>query len=143
MKIVHFKVEHATSMRIQVMQSECLNEFHKFNSELFADGAHRAVSLLTDEGEPQMCVGITMESGAWILWGLVAEGAGRRCMLQIVRICRRMVSLHDGWLYSVVRSDFPQAHRLIRMLGFRPMPNGHKPGILPGGLDADFYMRAC
>jgi hypothetical protein len=94
------------------------------------------------DGEVLFCCGMAKcWEGRWVLWSMLSKKAAKH-MLRITRISKRLIELHCnnyGRLEVTVRSDFEQAHRWVKMLGV-PFHH-HEEKFLPGGHDADIYVR--
>lgn len=135
--VMDFKPEHAINMRLQKAQQIVMTP--EYASSL-ATGP--AVSGILD-GEVLVCIG---KQKVWddrfIIWGLLSENACKH-MVAITRIARRLLLLQKGTGRHevIVRSNFRQAHRWAELAGFRW--HHHEEKFLPGGKDADIYVRHC
>lgn len=139
-RIVDFKPEHTACIDLQEKQREFIGTPDENYGEALVRGGV-AVTGIDEQGRVIFCAGKNRVAGnKWILWGMLSKQA-RHHMLQITRVGRRLIALQRGYgeLYAIVRSDFNEAHRWIKMLGFKP----HKscPGALPGGLNCDIYVK--
>lgn len=140
MNIIPFTPEHALTIKLQPMQAGSLAAIDPSYAENLAR-VGQAYSVV--EGELVVfCGGIApIWSGRSMLWALVSDQACKH-MLFITRGVKRFIELHQGGrIETIVRSDFKQAHRWAKMLGLNW--HHHEERYLPGGLDADIYVRFC
>ena len=127
MRIVPFQPEHEAQIALQAMQQ---------TGDCDDDRSGIALSGL-DGDKVVFCCGIS-DTQPSILWGLLSECAAKH-MVVVVRTGQRLIARHRGPLFALVRADFPQAHRLIRMLGFKyAAPALH---AFPDGTSGVLYAR--
>lgn len=139
MIIVPMKPEHITEIKVQKKQLEIIGCFSiPYAMELMALGP--AFAGLRGN-EVVGCGGVAkLWEGRYMLWSILSESAGPH-MLAIIRATKRLLRTQTGRVEAVVRSDFTEAHRLVKMCGLRW--HHHEEKFLPGGLDADIYVRFC
>ncbi len=139
MNIVPYLSEHAFKIKLQPAQAETMGVLSVEYAETLAK-AGPSYSVLDGE-EVVFCGGI---AGIWpgrsMLWALLSESACRH-MLFLTRGVRRFVSLQSGRVETIVRADFKEAHRWAKLCGLSW--HHHEEKFLPGGLDADVYVRFC
>lgn len=137
--LVDYLPDHMLQIGVQEKQSEMLGEITKQYAHALAT-AGIAYTVMLDN-RVLACGGKAKQwEGRWILWAVLSREASRH-MLRLTKITKRTLELHNhvGRLEAIVRSDFEQAHRWVKMLGLKW--HHHEERFLPGGLDADIYVR--
>lgn len=135
MRFIPFRPEHITQIKAQPIQAEHL-DYGTDYAYVAASGVN--ITGVAEDGTPLCCGGVVaLEPGKHVLWGLFSEDAGRG-MMGAFRVARRMLMVTDGLVVAMVKKEFEQGHRLIKMLGFSPRPD------LVAPIDGvDVYMRSC
>lgn len=90
------------------------------------------------EDKVLVCAGLVpLWEGRSQIWSLIAADAGPY-FIRLVRGMRTFLDLQDvRRIEAAVATEFPQGHRLARMLGF--VREGTMRGYAPGGRDHDLY----
>lgn len=139
MKVVDFRPEHLLKINIQEKQLETAGEIDlQYGRGLLAAGP-AITGMIGDE--IIFCGGKAKQwEGRYILWAVLSKAASKH-MVRATKIARRMIALQeeDCRLEAIVRSDFDQGHRWAHMLGLQW--HHHEEKFLPGGFDADIYVR--
>ena len=137
MIILPFRPEHAAMIALQAKQREISG--HVNGSELFAAGP-AVTGMINDR--VIFCGGKAMQwEGRWILWALLSDEA-KRHMVSATRCAKRFISEQvGGRVEAIVRCDFKEGHRWVKLVGLDW--HHREERFLPGGLDADVYVRFC
>lgn len=140
MIVVPFNPRHAMAIKLQPKQLEAVG---LITPKYADDLARLGPAFAGIDGDCVVFCGGRAElwPGRSIVWALLSKDAGHY-MVRMTRIAKILLGMQEGGrLEVVIRSDFEQAHRWAKMLGFQH--ECHKPRYLPGGLDADEYVRFC
>lgn len=137
MKIEPMAPDHVTMIDVQDMQPEMDGiASREYASYLIKLGP---ALVGVDNGRIIMCGGCAeLWPGRYLLWALLSRKSGPH-MFSIVKATKRFLDLQTGRVEAVVRTDFTEAHRLAIMCGLRW--HHHEEKFLPGGVDADVYVR--
>lgn len=136
MIIASFKPEHAALIALQNKQSEVIGAV---DAQLLADCGVASTLIIDDE--IIMCGGVVEQwQGRHVLWAMLSDKAGKY-LYRATKFGRRLMETRDGRVEAIVRSDYPQAHRWVQLMGMKW--HHHEERFLPGGIDADIYVRFC
>lgn len=139
MKIVPYIPEHAVRIRLQAAQAEVAGMVGTGYADALSK-AGEAYSVLNGE-EVIFCGGVAnIWPGRSMLWSLLSETANKH-MLFLTRGVRRFILLQSGRIETIVRADFQEGHRWAKLCGLNW--HHHEEKYLPGGFDADIYVRFC
>lgn len=139
MNVIGFLPEHAMRMKLQPAQAEVMGVLSVEYAQTLAR-AGKAYSVTAGD-DIVFCGGIAqIWPGRSMLWALLSDTA-KKHMLFLTRGVRRFVSMQSGRIETIVRTDFAEAHRWAKMCGLNW--HHHEEKFLPGGLDADIYVRFC
>lgn len=137
MKIVPFAPEHVMGLDLQEWQSEVVSELSPSYAKSLAACGPAYTGI--DGDEVIFCGGCAkMWEGRHIVWSMLSKNAGKH-MVAMTRAARRLIALQTGRVEAAIRSDFEQGHRWAKMCGM--VFHHHEEKFLPGGLDADVYVR--
>lgn len=138
-RIARMKPEHVAAFQLQPRQAMLAGNLSDPAYVEAIVRAGNAYAALLD-GRPVAFAGcMEMWPGRALLWSMIGADAGPHM--------RTLVRAAEGYLKAapwrrieaVVASDFPQGHRLVRMLGFER--EGRMRAYCPGGFDHDLYAR--
>lgn len=137
MKIVPFQPEHALTIDMQEWQADAVNEMSPTYAQSLAACGPAFTAL---DGDTVVACGgcAKMWADRHIIWTLLSKDA-RKHMTGVTRAGRRLLELQSGRIEAIVRSDFEQGHRWAKMCGMKF--HHHEEKFLPGGRDADIYVR--
>lgn len=142
MKLVDFRAEHGMAIKVQKAQAEVVTEITPEYCQILAHSSDRAYTGMIGDTVVFCCGRFEVWKGRYNLWALLSEDACKH-MLRITRIGRRLFDLQQGSgrFEAIVRADFEQGHRWVKMLGMKL--HHHEERFLPNGGDADIYVRFC
>jgi len=139
MKIISFQPNHILQLSLQEKQQEVSQEVNlEYGRGLLEAGP--AVTGM-DGDRVVFCGGKARQwEGRYILWAMLSKESSKH-MLAATRAAKRFIALQEDGsrLEAIVRSDFDQGHRWAHMLGLKW--HHHEEQFLPGGYDADIYVR--
>lgn len=139
--VIPFKPEHAMAIQLQPKQLETVGVIHPADA---AELARIGPAFTGVDGDKVIFCGgrAEMWQGRALCWSLLSADAGKH-MVRMTRIARRLLDMQEGYgrVEALVREDFEQAHRWVKMLGFKF--ECRKERYLPGGLNAVEYVRFC
>lgn len=136
MNIIPFKPEHALRIVLQDEQADMKTEL---SPEALAASGESFTAMVGDE--VIAVVGRARQwDRRWVVWAMLSKNAGPH-MLAVTRFTKRLLELGrmDGRMELMVKSSFSAGHRWARILGFKW--HHHEEQFLPGGVDADIYVR--
>lgn len=116
MIVERFTPEHLRAMDLQAAQ---LAARGVLDDPEYLDAISRGVAgtLLDAAGRPMVSGGVVEFEDGSLLWSFMAKDAGRH-MVSIVRAAMRVVQVAKRPVYATAACDFPQACRLLELLGF-------------------------
>lgn len=135
--IVKFKRAHLMSMVLQDKQADSV-----FTPSILDALENSGEAYTALEGEEVLaCAGVIVVSpGRAIAWSYLSQDVGRR-MVGVIRGIKRFLDLSNIRRIEMdVDCDFPQAHRMARMLGFE-MEAERRRCFSPDGRDFALYAR--
>lgn len=137
MKIEPMTVDHVLMMDIQDKQTEVVG---LINPDYVGGLIKMGPAIAGVDGNKMVaCCGCAeLWQGRHLFWSVLSKEAGKH-MVSIVRAANRFLELQSGRVEAVVRTDFTEAHRLVKMCGLRW--HHHEERFLPGDVDADIYVR--
>lgn len=138
--VVPFKAEHLNYIRKNGMFDKKLQS-HFTDEDSKAIEAHGGVYTIVDNGNPVMVGGILEywkeRAEAWVIFGQPQ----RKHFLKIFNVIKRFLSMTFlRRIEMVVACDFPEGHRMAKLLGFTVECERMKY-YLPCGSDAALYVR--
>lgn len=137
MKIIDFKPWHAT-----VFDAEGQPELSGISIPDNAQSLVGAGPCFTGTDDNDTIVGCgglaQIWPGRYLMWALLSKESGKH-MVSITKMAKRLLRLCEGRIEVIVRSDYQTGERWVQMLGFEW--HHHEELFLPGGHDADIYMR--
>jgi len=139
MKVIEYRPEHMAGMRMQ--EKQLRDAYTSPNDYLKSELAFTCI-----DGDRVVCCGGIIKTACdawwrdtWVLWAAISADAGP-CMTSIVRVARRLVQLkRDDMVIAVVRCDFKEAHRLVKLVGL----SWHHDqfNLLGDGVNVAVYIR--
>lgn len=141
MKLIPFEPVHITAIDLQDDQAGD-DPYTKFNigyGQYLHDSGAAVTGIVGDT--VVFCIGkVEIWKNRHMVWALVSKSA-RNHMVTITKAIKRLMKLYrgDGRFEVVVRADFEQGHRWVRMFGFVKYTLEEK--YLPNGTDARVYVR--
>jgi hypothetical protein len=139
MNIVNMQPDHLVGMAVQKKQLEVIGIVSpEYASDLIRLGP--AFAGIVDD-KVVACGGCAeLWKERHMMWAILSDAAGPH-LFKIKNAALRLMSMQVGRLEAYVRTDFPEGHRFAKMCGLRW--HHHEERFLPGGIDADVYVRFC
>lgn len=143
LRFIPFDPQHLHTLRLHRGQPEtCPNLADLDLSQIPSDRKAWTETLLKNN-KPLACFGVIPQADCvGVAWALYGEGFAPARSWAAPRLIQRLQSVHDRGIdriYTVVRMDFPYAHRFAARLGFEFESQACDPG--PDGADYGVCVR--
>lgn len=136
-EITKFKPEHFSIIKLQEAQHELLG--YMDTTALCITGKSYT---MWDDDKIIGCAGVMPKwRDSAVAWATLSQDAYKHLtrITRLVRAYLDIVQRHYARIETVVRTDFPQGHRWVIMLGFER--EGTMKNYSPQGIDFDMYAR--
>lgn len=135
---IQMEVEHLTMFKPHGDHAEIKGVSVRENAEELISGGH-AFTFMANDGDIIGCGGMAkFWEGRYMFWALLGESSGPY-MTSLTKFARRLMMLADGRVEAIVKSDFELGRRWVEAIGLEW--HHHEEKFLPGGHDADVYVR--